>query len=205
MWHFIIFGLLLGWGAAVPIGPINVEIIRRNLRWGTSYGIYFGLGACTADLTYFILLLSGLLVFLQQPMVLRVMGFIGSGILIWFGISALKMQPSYKEHRVTHKKDPVHWHNYFQGYLLTLLSPLTVLFWASLSTQLALLSQQGASSVIYAGMGVLLGTVSWCLGINIVLHFTRHRLSERTMRYLNCTGGVIILCFAAVGLWRALC
>ncbi len=32
----LLFGLLLGWGAAIPIGPMNLEIIRRNLRYGTA-------------------------------------------------------------------------------------------------------------------------------------------------------------------------
>jgi threonine/homoserine/homoserine lactone efflux protein len=41
--HLLLFGILLGMGAAIPIGPINLEIIRRNLRFGTSFGIATGM------------------------------------------------------------------------------------------------------------------------------------------------------------------
>jgi threonine/homoserine/homoserine lactone efflux protein len=165
----------------------------------------FGFGACSADLTYFVLLLSGVLVFLQQDIVLRVIGIIGSGILTWFGISALRLRvKSSDENGLPQIKKPLMWRNYFQGYGLTLLNPLTILFWASLSTQLAVLSRYGTGSVIYAGIGILTGTVSWVIAENSILHFTRHRFSERTMRYLNYLGGIIILCFAVIGLWRAL-
>lgn len=205
IWHHFVFGLFLGWGAAIPIGPINIEMIRRNLYLGTRHGVEFGLGACSADLTYFILLLSGTLVFLQQDIILRMIGFVGSAILAWFGISALKLRvKTSDENYVRQIKKPPVWHNYFQGYLLTLLNPLTILFWASLSAQLAIFSRNGVASVIYAGVGVLTGTVSWVITQNSILHFTRHRFSERTMRYLNYLGGIIILCFAAIGLWRAL-
>lgn len=205
MWHHFIFGLFLGWGAAIPIGPINIEMIRRNLRFGTRSGINFGLGACSADLTYFILLLSGTLVFLQQPVVLRIIGVIGSGVLAWFGVSALKLRVKNNDgNAIQPSIKPLAWHNYFQGYLLTLLNPITILFWASLSMQLVGLSRYGTSSVVYAGIGVLAGTVSWVIVENSVLHFTRHRFSERTMRYLNYIGGIIILCFAIVGLWHAI-
>ena len=205
MWHHFILGLFLGWGAAVPIGPINLEIIRRNLRLGIRYGISFGFGACTADVTYFVLLLSGALVFLQQAIFIRVIGIIGSGILIWFGISTINMPVNVdKENGLKPLQNSLGWNDYFHGYLLTLVNPLTILFWASLSTQLAILARDGLNVVIYAGIGVLLGTISWVIGINIILHFTRHRLSKKAMHYLNRAGGVILLCFAGIGLWHAI-
>ncbi len=41
--HFLIFGLLLGLGAAIPIGPVNLEIIRRNLKDGTTLWNHVGI------------------------------------------------------------------------------------------------------------------------------------------------------------------
>ena len=70
MLNLFIFGLFLGWGAAIPIGAINLEIIRRNLRFSTASGLAFGLGACVADVTYLVLLSVGILQFLNYPFVL---------------------------------------------------------------------------------------------------------------------------------------
>ena len=74
--HLFILGLILGWGAAIPIGPINLEIIRRHLSFGMIFGIAYGLGACIADLCYLILLMSGALILLQHPLVLKIIGII---------------------------------------------------------------------------------------------------------------------------------
>ena len=38
-------GILLGWGVAVPLGPVNVEIARRTLRRGFRAGFFLGMGA----------------------------------------------------------------------------------------------------------------------------------------------------------------
>ena len=90
--HALILGLLLGWGAAIPIGPMNLEIIRRNLTYGTRYGVALGLGVCSADITYIALLSFGALVVLNHPLPLAIIGFIGSIILAWFGYNALRLK-----------------------------------------------------------------------------------------------------------------
>jgi L-lysine exporter family protein LysE/ArgO len=203
MFHQFFFGLLLGWGAAIPIGPINLEIIRRNLRMGTSYGIALGIGACTADVTYLLLLSLGALAILTHVAVMNVVNVVGSLILAWFGYSALRMQVSTSAEDKPKNNYPV-WRHAVEGYFLTLINPGTILFWASVSAQVATISHQHVNSPLYAGVGVALGTFSWILSLNGFLHVTRHRLSPRMTHYLNCAGGVILLGFAAFGLGRVL-
>src|SRR4051794_29175597 len=45
-------GVGLGLGAAAPIGPVNVEIARRTLRFGRRAGFLLGCGAVTVDVFY---------------------------------------------------------------------------------------------------------------------------------------------------------
>jgi len=205
MLHLFIVGLLLGWGAAIPIGAINLEIIRRNLRFGTRFGLMLGLGACFADLTYLVLLSFGVLQFLHQPVVLKITGVVGSLILAWFGYKALQAKSIIISQLTT--QDPQArsaWRDGIEGYLLTLINPYTIIFWSSVSMTIALMTNAKVIAIFYAGLGVLTGTFSWALGLNIVLHFTRHRLSKRTIQLINICGGIILLCFAAWGLWHAL-
>ncbi len=201
MLNAILFGLLLGWGAAIPIGPINLEVIRRHLHLGMAYGIALGLGACLADLTYLILLSLGALAILTQPLILKIVGIAGSLILAWFGYSALRAKASVSDKIKTNTR-PV-WAHTLEGYSLTMLNPMTILFWTSVSAQIATFAQHTQYTLIYAGAGVFLGTLSWILALNTVLFFTRHRLSARAIEFLNISGGVILLGFAVMGLWRA--
>jgi L-lysine exporter family protein LysE/ArgO len=205
MIHLIIFGLLLGWGAAIPIGPINLEIIRRNLHYGTAIGIALGLGACSADVTYLILLSIGALNILAYPLILKIIGVIGALILAWFGFNALRLKPASianNETRpvITYKV----WRSYSEGFFLTFINPYTILFWSSISTTIALTTHASSHATLFAGLGVLFGTTSWIIFLNVLLHFTRHRLSARSIRWLNIAGGIILLGFAIIGLWHSL-
>lgn len=199
--HFLFVGILLGMGAAIPIGPVNLEIIRRNLRFGTSYGVMLGLGACGADVTYLLLLCAGALTLLQYPQVLRAIGFLGAFVLAWFGISAFRSsKASTKEHVLP---SPSLLRYGVEGYIITLINPYTILFWASISSQISITAVHHLYAIFFIGAGVIIGTVGWVVVLNGLLHFTRHHLSATVMTWLNYIGGFILLCFAAMGILRA--
>ena len=199
--HLIFVGLLLGWGAAIPIGPINLEIARRNLSFGTPYGVALGVGASLADLTYLLLLCLGALSLLAYPNVLKIIGIGGALVLMWFAYKAFRAGVSSASIKGGDKSIL---HNVSEGFLLTLLNPYTILFWGSISSQLTAISKQGDIGIILAGVGVILGIFCWVAALNSVLHFTRHKLSPKVMRGLNIVGGVIILGFACYGLFHNL-
>lgn len=190
-------GVLLGWGAAIPIGPICLEMIRRNLVSKTRHGIAFGFGACTADVTYVILLALGASMILRHHGLIQVIGVIGALVLVWFGVSAFRMVPESKEYSGVNANKQSLTHA-LEGYVLTLLNPMTILFWLSVSAQLALLSSQDSSKIAMFSLmgGVLLGTFSWVLFLNTFLHFTHRYLPQAVMRNLNRVGGVLLLVFA---------
>src|SRR5215213_940832 len=66
-------GILLGLGAAIPIGPVNVEIARRALRHGFWAGVALGLGAVTVDVFYAIVSTLSFTKVLNHPTILLVM------------------------------------------------------------------------------------------------------------------------------------
>ena len=138
MLQTFILGLLLGLGAAVPMGPVNIEIMRRNLTYGWSAGVSLGLGACAADLCYILILSLGLLSILHYPWVLGSLGMAGSLVLLWFAYGAFRLSTvSTVKHEVP-RKSPTR--SFIEGLAMTLVNPFTVLFWISVSTQLAGLS-----------------------------------------------------------------
>lgn len=200
--HILITALLLGWGAAIPFGPINLEIMRRNLTYGTRFGIGLGLGASSADLTYVLLLSVGLLSLLKYPLVLQIVGILGAIILAWFGWTALKAAPKAMQNQG--KKPQSVFKCWLEGYLLTLVNPFTILFWASVSAQLVSLTLGKTSAIWYASLGVILGTVSWIFVFNGILHLTRHKLTLVTEHRLNRIGGLILLLFAAYSAYMSL-
>lgn len=201
--HFVLFGIMLGLGASIPIGPINLEMIRRNLHYGSMIGIALGLGACFADVTYLVLIFIGAFHILVNSTVLKVVGVVGGFILFWFGFKALEVKKISTRRSIKDLKSPSFLKHFSEGYALTLLNPLTIIFWSSVSVTLVNMADNSKEHLIAAMIGVLLGTVFWVLSLNFVLHHTKHRLSERTMVNLNRLGGIIIILFAIFSIWHA--
>lgn len=197
--HLFIYGLILGWGAAIPIGPINLEMMRRNLHYGTLYGIALGVGACSADVTYVVLLCLGALALLTHPMMLNIIGILGSLLLCWFGYKAFFL--AAKEDK-TKKIKQSKIKNIIEGFILTLINPYTILFWGSVSSQLLLVTQGSTQWTVLAATGVIIGTFSWVLCFNVLLKFTRHKLSDNITHWLNRAGGLVLWGFAIFGFYQ---
>lgn len=202
--HTFFYGVLLGWGAAIPLGPMNIEMLRRNLTFGSQYGYMFGFGACSADAIYLFLLSFGLLSFLMHALILKLISFIGAIVIGYFGVSALRLHPQVKTQKILSNSVPQKkmWH-YTQGLGMTLLNPYTILFWLSVSSQIVAMIQSKDEKIFAVGLGVVLGTVSWVVVFNTILKKTRHKFSNKSMRYLNLLGGLILLGFALFGLIHA--
>lgn len=202
MWHQFILGLLLGWGAAIPIGPMNLEMIRRNLNHGAMIGFSLGLGACLADVTYLVFLSMSAFAILRYPIVMVIVSILGALILFYFGLATLKQKPPSELDKIKVRSPKQHWVTLLQGYVLTLVNPYTILFWASVSAQVAILSQGLRESAIALGLGVLMATVSWVVLLNTVVHQIRHKLSKQTIHRLNYFGASLLILFAIMSLYH---
>src|SRR5690348_2386310 len=127
---------MLGIGAAAPIGPVNVEIARRALLRGFAAGFALGCGAVTIDVTYAVLSTFAFRAVLDYPRVLRfatiaglvLLLYLGAGCL-WAVVQHLRKDPLTRE---SEEKLPLTgspaW-AYGTGLLMTLLNPMTLLFW----------------------------------------------------------------------------
>ena len=82
-------GIALGLGAAVPIGPVNVEIARRALRVGFRAGVALGLGAVTVDVFYAVISAMSFTRVLNHPAVLIPVAAGGACLLAFLGVQCL--------------------------------------------------------------------------------------------------------------------
>jgi threonine/homoserine/homoserine lactone efflux protein len=196
--HLFWYGILIGWGVAIPFGPVNLEIVRRNLTYGTRYGLAFGFGACAVDATFMILFSLGVLTLLSHPLIIKTVACIGALLLFWFGSKALRAKPIQTSHS---KPFSTRLSKHFaESYLLTMSSPFTLIFWTSISSQLALLAHTQSYALVWMTAGVLIGTSIWEVTLNTFLHFTRHRLPQNVIQWLNIMGGLILIGMALFSL-----
>ncbi len=187
-------GFLLGLGAAVPLGPINVLIMSSALhRYGAAVAI--GAGAITSDMTYLMLILFGFLHLVDHPTLLDIMGTVGTlfmGYLAW----TVWKNRNVPIHAVSTQRATL-WGHYLKGYLLTLINPYTLIFWFSVSTYITARELHTVATVA----GLLLSTSLWVTLMPLVIHKTKHLISQRIARLFSTVSALILLFFAAGMLW----
>src|SRR4051794_40882688 len=83
-------GLLLGLGAAAPIGPVNVEIARRTLRFGRRAGFLLGCGAVTVDVAYAVVTSLALVPLVRSPRVTTGLSYAAGIFLAYLAYGCLR-------------------------------------------------------------------------------------------------------------------
>jgi L-lysine exporter family protein LysE/ArgO len=198
-------GLALGLGAAVPIGPVNVEIARRVLRNGFRNGFSLGCGAVSIDVTYAILSALGLRPVLDRPM-LRLPVTIGGVLLLAVlgflslrgAIGALKSDPL----RDLPRAGSVHG-AYLTGLLMTLLNPMTLAFWfVAVPGAVGSITTDPGRDLPIICVGVFVGTLAWVIFFCSTLSLLGRWRRAWWLAAADAVGGLMLLGFAAAGCWH---
>ncbi len=194
MFSTLLQGLLLGYGAAIPLGPINILIANYALH---SYKKAFimGLGAMSADITYLLLLTFGILKILEGTVFISLITFFGALFLLYLAIKTFQSrhQKMHKEHL---HQEPA-WKIYIKGYSLTLLNPYTVGFWLSIST---LQSDEKYAFILI--LGLILAIVSWIALMPWMIYKRKDLFSPQTITILSEISAIILAGFGIMLLIR---
>jgi L-lysine exporter family protein LysE/ArgO len=198
-------GLLLGLGAAVPIGPVNVEIARRTLRHGFKGGFLLGLGASSADVIYAILTSLSLRPVLAIQSFRLAAGVIGALLLTFLATMSLRSAWQSRRTDLLNAAPPkvsAHSH-YVVGLLMTLFNPFTLMFWfVAVPGLVGSLTDTPGRDLPVLAVGVAAGAISWVVFFTTLLAFaSRWRRPWWTVA-ADAVGGMLLLAFAALTLWK---
>ncbi len=192
----VAYGMFIGIALAAPIGPINVEIIARGIRYGFRNGWYVGLGALTADTIYATVIVSGLTPIADSP-ALRVPLFLAGGaMLAWVGFNSLRS--AIKPVTNVQPAAPTGNRSYMAGFLIALLSPMGIVYWLSVGAALVAeaVERVGQVGTPVLVIGVFLGLLTWVTTLSVVAQVSRRFVTGNGMRWITGTSGVIILGFS---------
>jgi L-lysine exporter family protein LysE/ArgO len=191
MFISFIEGFLLGMGAAIPLGPINILIMNHALKDYKS-AVAIGFGALSADVLYLTLILFGISTFFSHPNVLNILGVLGSVFLIY--MSYLIFKGRYKTLDTTNQpassKGLVKF--YLQGFMLTFVNPYTVAFWLSVGGYTA----QKELDPLITIMGLLCAIFLWITLMPYLVYRSKHMISQRVSYILSLFSSVLLFGFA---------
>ena len=192
---FLLQGLLVGFLASVPLGPIGVICIQRTLSGTYKSGFASGLGAATAD-TIFVSLAVFSLSFLTDFMELHKHWFtaIGGLLVIALGFSIFYKRVKRPSQRRQTKSSLLS--DYLSILLLTLTNPAYILVFITLFAALGI-SSEGHSTLTNLGLlvGVLCGAACWWFTLTYAVSKLRRKFRLRHLWWINKITGVVIILF----------
>ncbi len=190
-------GFLLGIGASVPLGPINILIMSYALRQ-YSLGVAIGAGAMSADMSYLLLIIFGLFYLVQSPTLQLITAVIGSLFLLYLAWQIFQSQAENID--IKNSKDSSILRNYLKGYTLTLLNPYTILFWLSVSSYIATKNLNPFTTIL----GLLSAISLWITLMPWLIHKTKHLFSQKIIKLFSIVSAGILIFFALGMLWHIL-
>jgi threonine/homoserine/homoserine lactone efflux protein len=206
------YGFLLGWSVAWPPGPINAEMIRRGFAAGFRSAAAVGLGACSADAVWAILVMTGIgllagpamrfgLAIASAVLLLILAGFfLLAAWRTWRGAARARETPSAPPGRVAATR-----RGYLLGLGMALTSPWNLAFWLAVMGRPQSLDAGLLGALTVAG-AVILGAGAWILVLCGFVVRVRLRLGDglwawRWRLVADSMTGILMLGFAVQQLW----
>jgi threonine/homoserine/homoserine lactone efflux protein len=196
----IFLGFFIGLVAAIPIGPVNLLVVRRTLAYDPLHGFMSGLGAVLADAVYASITGFGFTA-LSQLIKGHSTGLeiVGGLMLLYFGARMFVAPPNIRmdEGDQSDSKTLPLLRAMFSTFALAVTNPATLLAFTALFAGVASIVGQEASyfGAAFLVAGVLAGSTFWWFTLTTITSLFHRHIDERIMTIINKVSGVIVAAF----------
>ena len=200
MWlEIFIRGLIVGFAASIPLGPIGVLCIQRTLSKNQKAGFISGLGAASADTIFASIAffsLSMVMSFIEDHMsIIKVLGGI---CILGVGTKIFITNPIVQIRRNRAGVSNI-WQDYITVFFFTLANPAFILIFVALFTAFGVNVE---SSHFWHGLvmvvGVFFGSATWWFSITFGVNLIRNKFKPRHLLWINRVTGAIIMALGMI-------
>lgn len=192
----VVSSIVLGLSIAAPVGPINIEIMRRGLTYGFWSAFCVGLGGMSSDLLLMAAMFFGVGVFLTWTWVQVVLMLVGCVVLVHAGWTSLHGKEEWRveEGYERHNKGQALL-SYIRGVVIAGTNPMNLLFWISIYGSVlsgALQEENMFRSFIISSM-VFLGIGLWNANLAFLIHFGRYLVNSSLLKWIQGIASLILI------------
>lgn len=194
----LVNGIIIGFSASVPLGPIGVLCIQKTINKGRLSGFISGLGAATSDMVYAIIAGFGLsfvtAFIIEQQLYLR----IAAGIILFYlGFRIFFSNPGREMRKQARKKGRGLAGDFISLFLLTFSNPLTVFFFLGAFAAFGVVKGESSFlSILILTVGVFLGAAFWWSILTTIVNIFRKKFRLKSIWWINKIAGIIVIGFA---------
>ena len=187
-------GILLGLSIAAPIGPTNIEVIRRGAKYGWKASSAFCIGVMFALLIYLTLVIMGFSFLTESKLFQTTLSAIGIVVLGYLTYSALK--DFFNKDEIELDEAETSNKHLVQGFSLTICNPAILLLWTGImGASLSSASMQAQNYSLLLCSGIITGVILFFIVLVLAIHKGRNYLDPKYLRYVSLIAGLILAFF----------
>ncbi|MGB3715497.1 MAG: LysE family transporter [Candidatus Promineifilaceae bacterium] len=190
-------GVLAGFGIAIPVGAIAILIVDSSLRQGFRTGFAAGAGAATVDLVYALLavLAGAALASLIAPYALILKVISALILLIVGGYGIWRARSANPGHEIDQEQEKERGlpSTYARFIGLTLLNPITIVYFAALILARDAGTTMTSSERLLFVLGVGLASLSWQTLLASTGALAKRYLSPRFQLFASVFGNLLVM------------
>ena len=195
-----ITGLSTGLVLQLAIGPVFFFILNISLQRTLVDGLCSVFAVTVVDYFYIILAIIGVGKLLEKKPIQKKLALISSVVLIIFGVAMLVSSRGMLAGVTTQSTHQIsnYWSSFLSALLLTISSPLTIVFWTGLFAAKAIEYNYTKRQLVIFGISAGLATVLFLGCSVVVLSFIKASVPLLLVRLLNVLVGVLLILYGAI-------
>ena len=189
----MIRGIILGLSITAPVGPTNIEVIRRGSKEGWRAAATFCLGVMVALILYLVLVTFGLSFLTDSEIFSTLLMVFGILVLAYLAYSSIKDFCTGTEveldEQVSGNK------HFIPGIMLTIANPAILLLWTGIMGADLAASQASMDQGLLLSFGILIGVALFFTVLTLLVHYGRKLLRQQYLKYVSLVAGIVLLLF----------
>jgi threonine/homoserine/homoserine lactone efflux protein len=195
----VISAFFLGFVAAIPVGPIQIEVMRRSINGHLKASFMVILGAFVSDVIYGTIAFFGITPFLRERMVMAVFWLGGSLILILLGTLTIRNALNPRDYEAQSKYLIMKRWSFLGGLTLSGMNPMMILWWllgARIFLDVGLINVLTHRVAVFFLISGGLGLAAYLVLLSLVLYWMKRFLSMKRIRQINLGFGIVLILLA---------
>ena len=194
-------GLSTGLVLQLAIGPVFFFILNITLQRSLLDGLFAVLAVTVIDYVYILLAIVGVGKLLERKTVQKKLAIISSVMLVIFGIVMLvSARDILTETTLQARPASNYGSSFLSAFLLTLSSPLTIVFWTGLFAAKAIEYEYSKRQLVVFGFSAGLATLLFLGCAVMILSLVQASVPVLLVRVLNVLVGVLLILYGVIRL-----
>jgi L-lysine exporter family protein LysE/ArgO len=192
----IVAYIFLGVSLAAPIGPVNAAQLDTGIKNGFFHAWIFGMGALSADVLYMIMVYFGIGQIIEFHLVKVFLWSFGCFVLTYTGIESLLSLHKIELNSRLGKRIRLR-HSLLTGFLMSLLNPLTILFWLGIYGSVLAESAKANTDnqIIINSLAIIVGVILWDTIMATISSGARKLLSANLLKIISIFSSLAMIGF----------